>query len=290
MSKIKKNPGKKVTTNEENQDAQPEANSDATANAAASADLEPSIVQALDKVTHNLTKVFEAQIATVLGAIREQTSDIQAISTRIDVAEERIAGVETLANSSEAKLASMEKQIKSMQEHIEDLENRNRRSNVRILGVPEGREGSDPVKFFETWIPRHLQLDAEAGRMKLDWARRAPPSGPYTKQRPRPLMVRFHHLTDKCRVMDAARRLGPRQREDDTQENISFFNDYSADVIRRRKAFDNVKAQLRKFNVSYALLYPATLRVSVDGQQKRFGSPGEAAVFVSTLAQRSDIE
>ena len=63
--------------------------------------------------------------------------------------EKWIADVEATTTSSEAKLAHLEKQVHDMWEHIDDIDNRGRRCNVRVVGVPEGSEGLDSVKFFE---------------------------------------------------------------------------------------------------------------------------------------------
>lgn len=254
--------------------------------------MESDIAQALDRITDNLTKVIDTKISTVLEAIKEQTSQIQAVAARVGEAEKRIADVEVAATSSEARLAYLEKQVHDMREHIDDLDNRGRRCNIRIVGLPEGSEGSDPVKFFERWIPEFLQMDTKAGRLKLDRAHRSLALKPGTGQRPRPLIVKFHNFTDKQRVMEAARRLGSRRSNQEgtthKEPRISFFNDYSVEVVRRRKAFDDIKARLRNMNMDYALLYPATLKVMVNGTQRRFDTPKEAASLLHSLEQRSE--
>ncbi|CAB1446925.1 unnamed protein product [Pleuronectes platessa] len=65
--------------------------------------------------------------------------------------------------------------------------------------------------------------------------------------------------------MAAARRLGAEPNQPADRIRVSFFNDYSAALARKRKAFDEVKGCLRRKNVEYALLYPAPLRLSVNG-------------------------
>lgn len=64
---------------------------------------------------------------------------------------------------------------------------------------------------------------------------------------------------------------------------ISFFNDYSAIVIKKRKAFDDVKKRLQKMKIEYALLYPATLRLNINGTMKRFASPDDVTAFIDSL-------
>lgn len=121
-----------------------------------SGSMEPGIVQALDKITDKLTKVTDTKISTVLEAIKEQTSQLQAVAARVGGAEKWIADAETAVTSSKMKLAHIQKQVHDMWEHIDDLNNRGRRCNIRIVGVPEGSEGSDSMKCFEKWIPEYL--------------------------------------------------------------------------------------------------------------------------------------
>ena len=51
--------------------------------------MEPGIVQALDRVTDNLTKVIDTKISTVLQALKEQTSQLQAVAAQVGEAEKR---------------------------------------------------------------------------------------------------------------------------------------------------------------------------------------------------------
>ncbi|KAE8299867.1 hypothetical protein D5F01_LYC02285 [Larimichthys crocea] len=240
MPRNTKNSSKKTSANAENE-GEPSVSSGMPCADANSGSMESDIVQALDRITDNLTKVIDTKISTVLEAIKEQTSQIQAVVARVGEAEKRIADVEAAATSSEARLAHLEKQVHDMREHIDDLDNRGRRCNIRIVGLPEGSEGSDSVKFFERWIPEFLQMDTKAGRLKLDRAHRSLALKPGT-----------------------------------------------VEVVRRRKAFDDIKARLRNMNMDYALLYPATLKVMVNGTQRRFDTPKEAASLLHSLERRSE--
>lgn len=243
-----------------------------------------NFTQALDKLTENITKVIDEKVNTVLSAINDQTVQFQALVERVGEAEERIAGVENSTESLHATVAVLQKKVNEMTAHIDDLENRGRRCNLRLLGLPEGTEGSDPVRFFEKWLPDYLKITTKAGRIKLDRAHHSLVSLQGPAQRPRPVIIKFHNFTDKQRVLDAARRVGTDpERSADAGPRISFFNDYSAMVIKKRKAFDDVKKRLQKMKIEYALLYPATLRLTVNGTIKRFASPEDATTFIDSL-------
>ena len=43
-----------------------------------------------------------------------------------------------------------------MAEHIDHLDKRERRCNIRVVRLPEDTEGTRPVKLFEEWIPGNL--------------------------------------------------------------------------------------------------------------------------------------
>lgn len=66
--------------------------------------------------------------------------------------------VEGTTNVLQAKVTQFEKQVTDMADHIDDLENRSRRCNLRVVGLPEGTEGKDAVTFMETWLPSYLNI------------------------------------------------------------------------------------------------------------------------------------
>lgn len=83
--------------------------------------------------------------------------------------------------------------------------------------------------------------------------------------------------------MAAARHLATEPNQPADRIKVSFFNDYSVVVAKKRKAFDEVKSCLQRNNVDYALLYPAVLKLFINGRQKRFNTPETAAEYVESL-------
>lgn len=128
----------------------------------------------------------------------------------------------------------LENQTQSIAEHI-DLENRGRRKNVRVIGLPEDAEGSNPTKFLESWIPNMFGLKTEAGHVKAERVH----CMPALKPRPQPILIRFHNFADKQRVFDVARQSGNvRYRE---MNNMFFCRPW----FFANKGFDDVKKHLR---------------------------------------------
>ena len=78
---------------------------------------------------------------------------------------------------------------------------------------------------------------------------------------------------------------GPVMYED---KPVMFFPDLSASLMIRRKEFDQVKRELQTKENPFALLHPATLRVTLpDGGRKLFKTPKEAAAFLRDSPERT---
>ncbi|KAL0152672.1 hypothetical protein M9458_052395, partial [Cirrhinus mrigala] len=235
-------------------------------------DPDPNLIQAMKSMTDNIVAVIDAKISTVLKAIDNQSSKIQSIVQRVQEAENRIDVTETTCMANETKIQHLEKRVRDLTEQVDDLENRGRRCNVRIISLPEDTEGSNPVRFFEKWIPDYLQVDTKAGKLKLERAHRSLAPKPAQGGRPHPVIIRFHNFQDKQRVMTATTKLFTLNSKltsssrDADAPKISFFNDYSVAVVQKRRAFNKME---------YALLYPATLSVKVGRARKKFVSPEE---------------
>ncbi|KAK1893776.1 LINE-1 retrotransposable element ORF1 protein [Dissostichus eleginoides] len=189
-------------------------------------------------------------------------------------------------NSFDARLQAMEthyanlnSDYKKLQEKTDDLENRGRRCNLRIIGVPEGLEKGNPTQFIAGLL--HEVLGGPNGLEQppiLDRAHRATAKFPREGDRPRPFILRVHYFQEKERIQRLARQKG---RPEFQGKQILIFPDYSANLSRRRAAFSEVKElQHKEEGVRYGLLYPAHLRISFNGQTKMFENPQAAKDFV----------
>ncbi|KAJ8353685.1 hypothetical protein SKAU_G00212520 [Synaphobranchus kaupii] len=67
-------------------------------------------------------------------------------------------------------------------------------------------------------------------------------------------------------------------------KRIYFTQDLSKDTVQKRKKYDEVKRRLRTMkDVSYAMLYPDTLKITANNKSRFFTTPAEAQTFISTL-------
>lgn len=96
---------------------------------------------------------FVLRFDGLLSAIEGMQSDLKAVSVRVTEAEERISTNQDDVASLKTQTNTMKAAIEELVSKVDDLENRARRSNLRLVGLPEKVEGSDMCAFLERWIP-----------------------------------------------------------------------------------------------------------------------------------------
>lgn len=64
--------------------------------------------------------------------------------------------------------------VKSLQHRAEDAEDRQRRNNVRVVGLPEGAEGVKTATFAEQFFEQILQLGDLPPTYVVERAHRVP--------------------------------------------------------------------------------------------------------------------
>lgn len=183
----------------------------------------------------------------------------------------------------QSTVAKLELQTKHLEEKCEDLEARSRRNNVRIFGIPEGSEGSQPTAFISELLQKLLNLEEKP---LLDRAHRTLREKPKDGAPPRPFIARVHFFHVRTDILQRAGRAAPLRYGD---KSVYISPDYTSSIAKRRAAFGNVKRQLRTISgAKFGLRYPATLRISLsDGQTASFDNAQAAMTFVEGLCKKS---
>lgn len=231
------------------------------------------LLNAIKETKEELTKHIDKKTADIQITLTKIESSLNTLSEQVEEMEARVSTNEDDIKEMHNRTDKVEKLTTQLKDKIDDLENRSRRSNLRILNIPEQVEGHDAVGFLEKLIPQILGNDNFTSNITLERAHRVGKKS----DRPRPFIAKFLNLRDKEKVLRLARSKG-----ETTYENkkISFFPDYSIDLQRRRDEFRDVKQRLREKEIEYALMYPAQLRVRHQGSIKIFPTPAEAQRYL----------
>ena len=175
----------------------------------------------------------------------------------------------------EATCSSLQEDNKSLKSKLSDLEGRSRRQNFHLVGLPESLEGARPTSFFSKLLVKvfgdQVVLPSPP---ELDRAPRtlAPKPGP--RERPRPVIIRFHRYQIKDLIMIP-------------WPQAPVLRGLQRGGFEAAAEYKGVLAELYQHGLRPSLLFPAKLRITLQsGERMWFRSVYEASNYISTLGVR----
>ena len=96
-------------------------------------------------------KPYVEETNKTLSVLQEKWS---FMDKRVFELEQGVISVEQVSTT----VQSLQVEITSLKRQTEELENRNRRNNLRIYGLAENEEGGNPIEFFKNFLPKILGL------------------------------------------------------------------------------------------------------------------------------------
>ncbi|KAF3834351.1 hypothetical protein F7725_025555 [Dissostichus mawsoni] len=197
--------------------------------------------------------------------LQEIRNGNQALSSKLDskTAEinQSISGLKSMLDKLSSRVTEAEDRIGTAEDQLVDLDS-------RVL------RGKRSCKLFVNWIPATLGQEHFTEPLIIERAHRAFGPRPPADQRPRPVLIRLLKCQDRDKILRIAAQ---RSRENKGPikydgKPVLFFPDLSASLVKRRKEYDRVKTELRSKDIPFALLHPATLRITLpDGNTKGGG-------------------
>ncbi len=94
--------------------------------------------------------------------------EFEAMVTKTKQTRDRVDSVQAAAREDKRTVTDLKDQLERLTEKMTDMEDRCRRNNVRLVGLPEGMEGPDAASFLRAnlskWIPSLRGRDIEIDR------------------------------------------------------------------------------------------------------------------------------
>lgn len=238
----------------------------------------PTLVQdVVAQLTSKTQELVEAQVAVLRSEMVTMRTDILECKDCMEKDGKRLAEVDSRLSASVKKFSA---QHDRLEEKIADMEDRSRRDNIRVHGVPETAETSHLLNYmsdaFSRWFP-------DLGFVEIMRAHRlgAPKRDVNGKSIPRVVIMKLLRFTDRDKIIKVARS-APMEIEGKT---LRFAPDYSPFTFRRRLAFSTVMDALQKLNFRTFLLYPAKLKAVRGEAIHLFNNPQEVRDFMDTLKE-----
>ncbi|KAK9535992.1 hypothetical protein VZT92_005817 [Zoarces viviparus] len=244
---------------------------------------EPVTMQQLSSLLENhRTGMKDDMTALIQTSSQSLHVSMDALRGDMIAFNKRLIEMETIVGENFERLTSAEATIKSMQsqnkllyDHVEDLENRPRRSNLRIVNVPEGSEtGREPKQFLADLL---METGPElfTSTPLIDRTHRTGPVSERGSTKSRSFVVCFHNYSDKDKLLRWAMKHELKFRN----VTLRVYQDMSASLAKKRAAFNDIKQELYRKGVRFGLLHPARLRVTFEGETVYFDTPEEAKAF-----------
>lgn len=173
--------------------------------------------------------------------VAKLSDQLSADLATIDRHDQSIQHMETSLNDMETRLATLEstcialsKDNDTHKSKIDDLENRSRRNNIRITGLPEKVEGTHPTAFMEVFLKEMSGQEAFPTPPSVDRAHKVSILRKKQDDPPRPLIAQIHHYQTKERILKLAREAGGSLSFRGSEVHI--YPGYSVDVSKKRAA------------------------------------------------------
>lgn len=167
--------------------------------------------------------------------------------------------------------------LEKFQQKLALLEDQNRRNNVQITGISTGREGDNAITFLQEMLPKWIP---SLGNRTVEIERAHRIYAPHTKGNiPQTMILRLLRHRNRSAILNGAREAKKNPPIQDAGKSLRFYAD-SAHTSQRRKAFAGVQKSLREKGISSFMIYPATLKITLDGEQRSFSTPEDAEEFL----------
>ena len=149
---------------------------------------------------------MRADLAELKNAINEIQSNLNTLTARVTVAEDRISDLEEKLIGRKDQKEVWNKQLRSHEYRIREISDAMKCSNVRIIGIPEGKEKERSLEdIVEQDLHENFPNLANGTSVHVLEAERSPPKIINSKKTSRHLIVKLRNHNCRYNLLKAAR-------------------------------------------------------------------------------------
>ena len=102
---------------------------------------------------------LKSKIDGVMEGLNLLRDDHQKLKERVTQFEKTLSDLQPTVTEIRTQMMELTDRDRFLDGRAEDAEGRNRKRNLRIVGLPEGEEGNDPLAYLEQWITDFMPHD-----------------------------------------------------------------------------------------------------------------------------------
>ena len=248
-----------------------------------------SMQQSLEKAMVEMGRVgklltsLQADISEIKDANVGLRTDMDSVLLRLNEAENRISQLEDEKHDLRQKVDKTAMKCEDLHQAVEDAANRDRRQNLRLIGLKEKLENGKPSECVKKIISEALGIELDGSQLQR--VHRAPVAIP--KEGSRPIIIRFLSFLERERVLAAAKKTYNNKEEVVWKRcKLSFFPDMTRETAEKRRKFKDVRIRLHGLDVRFTLAYPAEIRFTWRGKRMKFTDDREAMDFLNKESEK----
>ncbi|CAH2248999.1 Hypothetical predicted protein [Pelobates cultripes] len=229
--------------------------------------LTPKLLQEmLDKAVIQM----QTAVATAIADLRE---DLIKLDTRTIHLETKVEVVSGAYEGLKSRINVLEDKMLLQDSKLMDFEDRSRRNNIKVRGIPE-EVGSQELGTFMLELFQSVLPDFSQDMFLLDRIHRLIRPQFLPASSPRDVLLRVHYYHVKEQIMRAYRA---KENRPEKYKEVLLFADLSSDTLRFRRSFKDIIETLRANDIRYKWGYPAKLFIIRDGKFNAVSSPTEGS-------------
>lgn len=223
---------------------------------------------------------FAADIkAAFSAAITDLKSSMLVLTDKMATAEEEGRHRDKARHRLEKVTSSKSQHLIGINKHLEDLDNRGRRNNIRVRGIPESVDAEQITpalqRVFNSLLERPEDTAIEFVRAHRALRARGPDNMP-----PRDIICCLQNFSLKEDIM---RKACINDRIIFNSETIMLFYDLSQIMLKNCSALWPLLEKLREKDLCYTWRFPFALLVNYNGKQHILRSPEDLPEFYQAL-------
>ncbi|XP_077327941.1 uncharacterized protein LOC143981418 [Lithobates pipiens] len=187
---------------------------------------------------------------------------LKAIGERVSHTEDKMGEFATAHNELVDAHNEAEDEIQAIKSKMADLEDRNRRNDVKLRGVTEDVLPADLRKYVQKFIATLLPEILE-GEVIVDRAHRLPKPKHLPDKVPRDVIAPIHFFHVKEDLMRFSRNYSPLP---DPYADISVYSDISQYTMQARRNLAMLTKHLQNHKIPYTWGFPTKILVTKDNK------------------------
>ncbi|OCT96131.1 hypothetical protein XELAEV_18013814mg, partial [Xenopus laevis] len=215
---------------------------------------------------------FKHTLKEEIGDLR---SELSSLHTRVTDIDQRNELVETTVEALTTANSHHIKTISALQRRLDDIDNRGRRNNLRIRGLPELPEGESLLEVV-TQLYRHVLDKPSSYIIDIERVHRALRPRGLAQDKPRDVICCLTRYPIKQEILLKAKKFHPLTFKD---SDIMILQDLSWHTLQQRRLIQPLLASIKDKGLQFRWTYPFGIQVSKDGRSATLTIPEELPHF-----------